>query len=302
MKYGKQLPLEWPVYLDYAGRKVLVPVSAGINSAAALCWLAQAPAALKPAEVHLFYAHLEEHSPDSLEFSRACAAYARQHFAKVFYTETAVSVLALFEKKHMIPHPTIAPCTAILKLEPMYAYMALHGITDNVVGYVDTERRRIDNMAKRGEKTANGVLTSGGVESQFPIAHFSNEWCFVIVDREIGWHPALYDHRWDDAGFLAFLRENMSRLDEDARRVVTKKMGTNERVFGHNNCLPCKNQLLWQLLAVEYFYPAYMARAHALSLKLDKHWGRDADTYYTQFGRAEYEVPDGQPCAHCARD
>lgn len=273
-KKAETFPIEFPDHLDYSGRKVLCGISAGINSAAALCWLAQAPVEKKPTELHLFYAHLTEHSPDSRAFAHACVVYARQHFTQVVYMETEASALALFEEQKMIPHPTVAPCTRILKLEPMYAYMTENGITDNVVGYINAERRRVNNMAEKGEKTPTGVLTSSGVESQFPIVQFSNEWCFQIVDREIGWHPAIYDIR------------------------NTK----GERVFKHNNCLPCKNMTYEQMADVQRYYPAYFERAQQTAQAINKHWGRDADSYYSQFGRPEWEVPNGQPCLVCAAD
>lgn len=260
-------------YPDYSGQKVLLGASGGINSMAALCWLANMPEALKPAELHLFYAHLEEHSPDTRPFVLAGVAYAKKHFAAVVFAETAHSVLEFFEGKKMIPHPTIAPCTKLLKIAPMFTYMAENGITANAVGYVNDEVRRVKNMA---EKTGSSLhdVKSKGISVSFPIAAFDNEWCFDIVKREIGWYPAIYDIR----------------------------NSKGERVFKHNNCLPCKNMTHAQLKDVDTYYPEYMQRAKATSAVIGRHWGRNADEYYTTFGRADYEVLNGQPCAVCAAD
>lgn len=261
-------------YPDYSGQKVLLGASGGINSMAALCWLANMPEALKPAELHLFYAHLEEHSPDTRPFVLAGVEYAKKHFSAVVFAETAHSVLEFFEGEKMIPHPTIAPCTRLLKLEPMYDYMIENQIVDNLVGYVKEEIRRVKNMAKRAGGNIHQVVSESGIQSHFPISAFDNEWCFDIVKREIGWYPAIYDTR----------------------------NSKGERVFKHNNCLPCKNMTHAQLKDVATYYPEYMQRAKATSEVIGRHWGRDADEYYTTFGRPDYEVLNGQPCAVCAAD
>ena len=46
----------------------------------------------------------------------------------------------------MIPHPTIAPCTRVLKIEPMMKYANENQIHIDLVGYVKEEGRRIKNM------------------------------------------------------------------------------------------------------------------------------------------------------------
>jgi tRNA(Ile)-lysidine synthase TilS/MesJ len=48
-------------YIDYSNQKVLIGLSGGINSMAVLCCLALYPDELKPKELHLFYAHFDEH-------------------------------------------------------------------------------------------------------------------------------------------------------------------------------------------------------------------------------------------------
>ena len=115
-----------------------------------------------------------------------------------------------------------------------------------------------------GNKGKNDMFLS----TEFPISEFTDEWCFEIVDKHIGWHPAIYDI-----------------LDEKGKRV-----------FKHNNCLPCKNMQLSQMKAVEKYYPDYMAKAVALSERLKAYWGRNADDYYTTFGKQDYEAPQCEVC------
>jgi hypothetical protein len=65
--------------------------------------------------------------------------------------------------------------------------------------------------------------------------------------------------------------------------------------------MPCKNMQIDDLLCVEYFYPEFYKQAMELSQKLQKHWGRDKDSFVdafmTTFGREDWEVENG--CKVC---
>ena len=98
-------------YQDYSNMNVLIGLSGGINSMALLCWLANYPNELKPKELHLFYAHFKEHSPDTLKFVLDGYQYAKSHFKKVHYTQTDNSVIDFFRQQNFIPHPMISSCT-----------------------------------------------------------------------------------------------------------------------------------------------------------------------------------------------
>lgn len=278
--------------VDYRNVKVMIGTSAGINSAGVLCWLANYE--FKPKELFMFYAHFKEHSPGSLEFVLAQVEYAKKHFEKVVYKQTDNSVLDYFRQQKMIPHPTAAPCTRFLKIEPMVTYAFENGITVDLVGYVRNEKRRVKNMQSKG---ADNLFMS----KQFPILQQDNEWCFDVVKKEIGFYPAIYDLRWNDEGFVAFVKKNLHRFDEATQQSLLRKCGTNKRVFAHNNCLPCKNMRLDDLLAVEYFYPEYFNEAMQLSADLKKYWGRSEDDFYFSFGRPDLGL-ERQPCEVCAAD
>lgn len=252
-------------YQDYSKQKVLIGLSGGINSMAVLCWLASYPKEFKPKELHLFYVHFEEHSPDTLPFVIAGLAYAEKKFEKVIYSQTNNSVLDFFREQKMIPHPIIAPCTRVLKIEPMMKYAKENEIDIDLVGYVKEEGRRIKNMHKKNPDTKN---TKG-----FPIAHKENEWCFQIVKNEIGWYPKIYDIKDADGS----------------------------RTFPHNNCLPCKNMQGNDFDKVKQHFPEYWQKAIELSEELQKHWGRDKVEFYTKFGREDLGT-DKQPCEVCAFD
>ena len=64
---------------DYSGKDIMIGLSGGINSMAVLCWLANYPQQYKPKILHLFYAHFEEHSPDTLNFVLAGVKYAKEN-------------------------------------------------------------------------------------------------------------------------------------------------------------------------------------------------------------------------------
>lgn len=250
--------------VDYSNVKVMIGLSGGINSMAVLVWLANYE--LKPKELHLFYAHFEEHSPGTLEFVLAGVEYAKQNFETVIYKQTNNSVLDYFREQKMIPHPTAAPCTRFLKIEPMVAYAFENGITVDLVGYVRSEKRRVKNMKSKG---ADNLFMS----KQFPILQQDNEWCFDVVKKEIGFYPAIYDIR----------------------------NAKGKRVFTHNNCLPCKNMQIDDFEEVKEFFPDYWQKAMDLSTDLQKYWGRSENDFYTTFGRPDLGL-EKQPCEVCAAD
>ena len=250
--------------VDYRNVKVMIGLSGGINSMAVLVWLANYE--LKPKELHLFYAHFEEHSPGTLEFVLAGVEYAKRNFETVIYKQTNNSVLDYFKEQKMIPHPTAAPCTRFLKIEPMVTYAFENGITVDLVGYVRTEKRRVKNMQSKG---ADNLFMS----KQFPILQQDNEWCFDVVKKEIGFYPAIYDIR----------------------------NAKGKRVFTHNNCLPCKNMQIDDFEEVKEFFPDYWQKAMDLSNELQKYWGRSENEFYTTFGRPDLGL-EKQPCEVCAAD
>lgn len=242
----------------YTDEKVLIGLSGGINSMAVLCWLKETGE--QPRELHLFYSHMQEHSPDTFRFVADGIRFARKHFSCVVAQIERHSVLAYFNRHKMIPHPARSTCSYWLKIKPMEDYCQRHDIKIDLVGFVKHEHRRIARME----------LHQGGdnrPKKSFPIAAFDDEWCFSIVERNIGWYPAIYH-----------IKEN------------------GKRVFRHNNCLPCKNMSIGDLLKVAKYYPTYMERANELSNNLKAYWGRSAQAYYTQFGREDYEAA---PCQHC---
>lgn len=253
---------------DFSKKKVLIGISGGINSAGVLAWLSEIDEEKKPLELHLFYAHFEEHSPDTLPFARACKEFALTNFKNVSYTETYNSIIEHFEKMKMIPHPAAIPiCTKELKVEPIYRYMVEHKIDVDLVGYVREEKRRGKNMYQKAPNMR--------YYKAFPIIDKDNEWCFDIVLAKIGWYPAIYDIR-----------------DENGKRL-----------FSHNNCLPCKNMQKKDFELVELYYPEYWQRAVDLSNRLKKHWGRDEEDFirtYLSFGREDWEVGyERQNCFIC---
>jgi 3'-phosphoadenosine 5'-phosphosulfate sulfotransferase (PAPS reductase)/FAD synthetase len=262
LPFGKQTVAGSAV--DYRNVKIMIGLSGGINSMAVLVWLANYE--LKPKELHLFYAHFEEHSPGTLEFVLAGVEYAKRNFETVIYKQTNNSVLDYFKEQKMIPHPTAAPCTRFLKIEPMVTYAFENGITVDLVGYVRTEKRRVKNMQSKG---ADNLFMS----KQFPILQQDNEWCFDVVKKEIGFYPAIYDIR----------------------------NAKGKRVFTHNNCLPCKNMQIDDFEEVKEFFPDYWQKAMDLSTELQKYWGRSENEFYTTFGRPDLGL-EKQPCEVCAAD
>lgn len=254
-------------YTDFSEKSVLIGLSGGINSMAVLCWLASYPKQYKPKELHLFYAHFKEHSDGTLDFVLAGVEYAKKHFESVYYTQTDNSVIDFFREMKMIPHPTVSPCTRILKILPMAEYAKEKGCDIDLVGYVKDERRRIKNMISKNPDTIN---TKG-----FIIADKENEWCFQIVKKEIGFYPEIYEIR-DSNG---------------------------DRVFTHNNCLPCKNWNKKNFANGNKYFPDKMNDAIKLQDELSKHWGRENNDIYTRFEKNDWETNEnGQSCEYCAFD
>lgn len=221
---------------DYAERKVLIGLSGGINSAAVLCHLGEScPKDRHPKELHLFYAHLSEHSPDTFRFVKDCIHYARAKFPLVFVRITRSSILRYFEAEKIIPHPTVSPCSIDLKIAPMMAYAEAHGLDCQLVGFVRHEMKR---LRRQKAKDPQGF-------SRYPIQHWTDEDCLSFVKAVIGWYPAIYD------------------IKEKGRRVFT-----------HNNCLPCKNMHLYQIEAARRYYPDQIERAEAMAARIGSYWGR----------------------------
>jgi len=255
--------------------KVLIGLSGGINSMAVLCWLSEQKE--KPDEVHLFYAHFAEHSPDTFQFVADGIRFARKHFKKVVVKITRNSALEFFEKNKMIPHPAASPCTRILKIEPMAQYAATNSISIDLVGYVKHElKRRAGNQLKH---------VTEGLEKRYVIGQFTDQWCFEIVDKYIGWHPPIYDLKWNDIGFVAWLNDILPTLPEQVADDIRRHVGKDKRVFDHNNCLPCKNIRSWQMICVQYFYSDYYKKAMDTASRIKKYWGRDSAEFYSVFGR-----------------
>ena len=106
-------------------------------------------------------------------------------------------------------------------------------------------------------------------EKHYTIGSFTDEWCFEIVKKHIGWYPKIYDIK-----------------DENGKRI-----------FSHNNCLPCKNMNPKDFAAVAEYYPDHYVKALQLSQELKKFWGRSEDDFYFTFDGREL----GQPstCNDC---
>lgn len=223
-------------YEDLSKRRVLIGLSGGINSAAVLCYILESyPIELRPAALHLFYAHFAEHSPDTFAFVKDLIHYARLRFPGVQVKVTRNSVLRFFEAQGIIPHPTISPCSIELKIKPMYEYAAQNSLDCQLVGYVRHESKRIK---RQRAKDKSGF-------SKYPISHWSDDDCLDFVKSIIGWYPAIYD---------------------------LKEQG--KRVFTHNNCLPCKNMQTVQIEKVRKYYPAFTGRADDTAARIGSYWGR----------------------------
>ena len=240
------------------GEKVLIGLSGGINSMAVLCWLHES--GIVPSELHLYYAHFQEHSPDTYPFVRDGIRFARKNFQNVHVKVTRTSVIRFFGEQKMIPHPIQSPCSRLLKIVPITKYAVDNGIEHDLVGYVKQELKR---RTARQKPVADAAL-----KKHYPIGAFDDDWCFEIVDRYIGWHPAIYDIKSADG----------------------------KRTFKHNNCLPCKNMDVRDMEKVKAHFPEYHAEAMALTDRLGKYWGRDKDNFYSTFGR---DLGQDSTCKDC---
>lgn len=232
------------------GKKILLGLSGGINSTAILPWMVENN--IQPDELHLYYSHFVEHSPDTFKFVADGIRYARKHFKNVKVKITRNSVLKFFEQEHLIPHPMLSPCSKKLKIEPMEQYSFENWIDVDLVGYVKHE------LKKRAKRQIEKIeVKMFEAEKQYPIGEFTDEWCFEIVEKHIGWYPLIYKIK-----------------DENGKRI-----------FLHNNCLPCKNMSLEQMEAVKKFYPVYHKHAMQTTDKLQSYWGRSEADFYATFGR-----------------
>ncbi len=243
--------------------KALIGLSGGINSMAVVCWLAEQK--VKPKEIHLYYAHFVEHSDDTLQFVLDGVEFAKKHFEKVVYVQTDNSILEFFREIKAILHPSRSLCSYRLKIEPINRYAEINEIEVDLVGYVKHELKRRGNKQQKNLPQYN---LFHNLEKLYPIGEFTDEWCFDIVDKYIGWHPAIYDIK-----------------DENGNRV-----------FKHNNCLPCKNMYPHEMEAVKKYYPEKHFKAMELSAKLTRHWGRSKADFYTQFGR---DLGQDSTCEAC---
>jgi hypothetical protein len=260
---GSVLPnlRQYPCYGQYGDDRVLIGLSGGINSMAVLCDLIES--GVKPKELHLYYAHFAEHSPDTFQFVADGIRYAKKHFDNVQVKITSNSIIKYFKEQNLIPHPINSPCSKNLKIIPISIYAFENGIKYDLVGYVKHELKR---RAGKQQKVMQKDMFS--LEKHYPIGEFSDEWCFGIVDRHIGWHPKIYDI-----------------LDKDGNRI-----------FKHNNCLPCKNMYPEDFEAVKIYYPEYYEQAMKLSIELKKYWGRSENDFYFTFGR---ELGQETTCTDC---
>ncbi len=249
------------MYVDFINEKVLIGLSGGINSMALLCDFKKS--GVMPSELHLFYAHFNEHSPDTFNFVADGIRYARRHFKNVKVKVIRNSILRFFSEQNMIPHPSVSPCSKRLKIDPINIYAFENEIRHDLVGYVRHELKRRSGGQK---KKMQADLFS--LKKHYPIGEFTDDWCFEIVKQEIGWYPAIYDI-----------------LDENGKRV-----------FKHNNCLPCKNMYPHEYEAVKIHFPSYYSKALQLGVDLRRHWGRTPDDFYFTFGR---DLGQESTCGNC---
>ena len=257
---------------NYTDKRVAIGLSGGINSAAVLCYLVdQVQPEDRPNTLHLFYAHFSEHSPDTYSFVLACVDFARKHFNNVVFETTNNSMNRFCtDSLKSIPPPQSAACTRILKIEPMMQFMAKYQIDVDLVGYVREEKRRITRQQQRLKEK---------LTKQYPIQHLSNEDCFNLVKKHIGWYPEIYNIFWTDPKIKTYIKTN-TWLDANQKKLLLSRANrgygdkVQKRVFGHNNCLPCKNMQGWELALVECFYPALYNQAMQTACKLNKYWGR----------------------------
>lgn len=271
------------------GERILIGLSGGINSMAVLCRLIEL--GIKPKEVHLFYAHFAEHSPDTFQFVADGIRYARKHFDCVKVKITSNHVLRYFEEQNMIPHPASSPCSKNLKIKPINEYAFENDLKIDLVGYVKHELKR---RAGKQQKTMDRGFFS--LDKQYPIGEFSDEWCFEIVKRHIGWYPAIYTLLWNDEGFINFIESIFDTLPANVQNDYLRDKGKAKRVFKHNNCLPCKNMYTIEIIAIKYFYNIFYKKAMLTSNKIKRYIGRSSDEFYSTFGR---DLGQESTCQNC---
>jgi len=290
----------------YQDKNVMIGLSGGINSAAVLVYLVNyVPKDEWPDVLHLYYAHFEEHSPDTMDFVLALVKYAKDHFKKVVFEMTENSVNRYFIDAGMIPHPTRSTCTGILKIFPMAEYMHDNKIDVDLVGYVREDKSRIKRQKKYIESKKKNRTGKGKAmkKKEHPIAHLSDEDCFSLVEKHLGPGvvPDIYKIKWNDKRIIPFLKCHKEFIPQDQYKVVMAyaRAGYNikkhsYRVFDHNNCLPCKNMQSWQLYMVKLFYPKKFERAIETAEQLGQFWGRNAD----EMSRAGQDAS----CSFCQMD
>jgi hypothetical protein len=162
----------------------------------------------------------------------------------------------------MIPHPTVSPCSRKLKIEPISKYAFDNAISVDLIGYVKEELNR------RASKQYDPQLSMFEASKFYAIGDFSNEWCFDITEKHIGWYPYIY----------------------------TIRNANGDRVFKHNNCLPCKNMYEKDIEAIQVYFPEYYRKAIQLSALIGSFWGRDEAEFYARFGR---ELGQESTCETC---
>ncbi|MGB0861419.1 MAG: phosphoadenosine phosphosulfate reductase family protein [Saprospiraceae bacterium] len=273
---------------NYSDKRVMIGLSGGINSMAVLVYLAKMVKE-KPKKLFLFYAHFSEHSTETQKFVLSGYNYAKKHFEEVVFEQTNNSVNDFFISQKMIPHPSVAPCTRILKIEPIVRFMKKNQIDVDLVGYVRSENRRIKNQLKRGV-----------TNKEYLISHLDDNDCFSLVKKEIGWYPSIYDIKWNDKQIINFLKCHKDFIPTKqyiiALKYAVRGYGYNgsSRVFSHNNCLPCKNMQTWEYYLVKLYYPEHFNKAMETAEKLNAHWGRKADDLN--------EAGQTASCSYCAFD
>lgn len=303
-------------------KNILIGTSAGINSAAVLIdTIQKIKSGVLPRSLHLVYIHINQHSPDSEPFVNALVAYAKHHFPETVYFKYHYDILDFFEEQKMIPHPKANVCSRIIKTENIEKYKEQHEIDIDLIGYVKQEKQRIKGLVSKitGEdknKIDADYYIEHGVKRGnetiiFPIAKWTDEECFDIVEKAIGWYPSIYNIFWNDERVIPFLESVRGIMPEDARKIALKYaerghgFSGSKRIFNHNNCLPCKNMQVWQFWLIKLFFPKYFDEAVEASKRIGAFYGRSEMDYeavkiYTSFGREDYEVGfEEQSCGIC---